>query len=193
SCARLQRGQAESAVVPADRRLDQDSGFGRYIWREYVRSSQHVGRRSRGHDSAVLKHHDGCRQPRDFWKRMRHIDDRHARLVSQAFDERQDLVLAAVVEGRKRLVHQQQARRREQGATDGNTLLFAARQAAGAAIQKLSDVEQVEYLVESDGALARRREPSSEQQILPHREMGEETPLLEYITDAPAVFRNEHS
>ena len=36
-----------------------------------------------------------------------------------------------------------------------------------------------------------RREPSAEQQVLPHREMGEETSLLEDVADAPAVFRNE--
>ena len=42
-------------------------------------------------------------------------------------------------------------------------------------------------------ALARRREPLPEQQVLPHREVREETPLLEYVADAPAVFRNEQS
>ena len=70
---------------------------------------------------------------------------------------------------------------------------MATPTAAGAAIQKWSDVEQVEHLVESDVALARRREPSPEQQVLPHREMGEEPPLLEDVADASAVFRNERS
>ena len=106
--------------------LDQRARLGG-VGRDQVRSSQHVGRRADGDDAAVLNSHDGGRQPRDLRKRMRHIDDRHLRFVSEPFDEGQDVVLARLVERRERLIHQQELRRSQQRAADRHALLLAPR------------------------------------------------------------------
>src|SRR5262249_59370507 len=57
----------------------------------------------------------------------------------------------------------------------------------------MRDAEQIEDLIETDMAFTLAGEPSAEQQILTHREVGEEASLLEHVADAPAVFRNEDS
>src|SRR5262245_5767688 len=57
----------------------------------------------------------------------------------------------------------------------------------------MRDAEQIEDLIETDIAFTLGGEPSAEQQILTHREVGEEASLLEHVADAPAVFRNEDS
>ncbi|MNL88004.1 hypothetical protein D3C87_2174620 [compost metagenome] len=56
---------------------------------------------------------------------MRDIDDRDPRLVPQPLDIGQDFGLARLVQRRQRLVHQQQARLGEQGASDGDALFLA--------------------------------------------------------------------
>ena len=56
----------------------------------------------------------------------------------------------------------------------------------------MGDAEKIEDLIEADMALAPGGEPSPEQEILPHREVGEETSLLEDVADAPAMLRNEY-
>src|SRR5262245_18785644 len=57
----------------------------------------------------------------------------------------------------------------------------------------MRDAEQIEDLIETDIAFTLGGEPSAEQQVLPHRKVGEEASLLEHVADAPAVFRNEDS
>src|SRR5499426_243596 len=123
---------------------------------------------------------------------MRHVDDRHLAFVAQPFDERKNVLLARVVERRQRLVHQEQARGGEQRTADGDALLLASRQRARAAIEEVSDAEEVEHLIEADVALAPGREPAAEQEILPHGQVRKQATFLEHVADAPAMSRNEY-
>ena len=81
---------------------------------------------------------------------MGDIEDRHAELVAQPLDQRQDLELARHVERGERLVHQEQARPRQERAADGDALALAARQRAGPAVEQTADAEHRDDLVEAD-------------------------------------------
>ncbi len=59
---------------------------------------------------AVRDQYDRTGQPRHLGDRMADIDDRHTRLVAQALDIREDLILTLGIERGQRLVHQQQPR-----------------------------------------------------------------------------------
>ena len=76
--------------------------------------------------------------------RMADVHDRNVELVAQALDVVEDLGLARHVERGQRLVHQQNARLREQRAADRDALLFAARQRPRLAPQQRAEAEQVD-------------------------------------------------
>ena len=57
---------------------------------------------------------------------MGYIHDRNGEFIAQPFDIVQDLGLARHVERGQRLIHEQNARLREQRAADGDTLFFPA-------------------------------------------------------------------
>ena len=125
--------------------------------------------------SPIGHQHDCRREPRDLGGGMADIDKRHPAVVAQTLEIRQDLVLAGIVERGQRLVHQQQARLRQQRAADRDALLFAARQPPRPAGEQRFDPEQFNDLVEPGLTWvgAARREPRSEQQVLAHRQMRE--------------------
>ena len=74
----------------------------------------------------MLQHHHAVGEAGDLLDGVRHIDDRNAKLVAQALDQRQDLEPPLHVEGGERLVHEQELRRGEQSAADRDPLLLAA-------------------------------------------------------------------
>ena len=67
-----------------------------------------------GHDSPTGEQHDVGREARDLVDVMSHVQHRDAEGLRQLLDVRQDLLLARHVEGRQRLVHEHEARAREQ-------------------------------------------------------------------------------
>ena len=109
---------------------------------------QDVEHRShRGHAALGQDHHGGG-EPRHLGDRMADIEDRHARAVAQALDVGQDLGAPLLVERGQRLVHQEQAWLREQGAADGDALLLAARQRVGPAFEEMADAQKLDHRAE---------------------------------------------
>ena len=79
-----------------------------------------------GEDAAGLHQHEMVRQALDFGHVVADIEDRERKAFMQSLQEGQDFVFRGAVEGRERLVHQQELRLREQSAADGDALAFAA-------------------------------------------------------------------
>jgi hypothetical protein len=65
-------------------------------------------------------------QPGDLVRRMADVDQRDVEFLAQAFQPGQEFLLAGMVERGQRLVHQQQARLREERPGDRHALLLAA-------------------------------------------------------------------
>ena len=80
----------------------------------------------------------------------------NGRSVAETFEIRQDLVLARIVEGRKRLIHEQQLGRGQQRPANGHALLLAAREKARTTAEQMSDTEQLDHLVKIAEALLQR-------------------------------------
>ena len=76
---------------------------------EGMTGRQFVERANRFDPAFGHQHHD-VRQPDDFGHGVADVDDRDGQLVAQAFDERQDLVLARLIECGQGFVQEQQAR-----------------------------------------------------------------------------------
>ena len=75
---------------------------------------------------------------------MADIDHRHVGLVAQAHEIGQDLALAGGVERGERLIEDEEARAHQQRAADRDALALAAGQLAGAAIEQMADIEQID-------------------------------------------------
>ena len=149
-----------------------------------------AGRSLRGHVS-VLQDDHGRGKPRDFRRRMADVKDRDVQLVAQSLEIGKDLRLARFVQRRQRFVRQDQARRGQQRPSDGNALLFAARQGAGPPLGQVADPEKLHHLVEwhARGRVPRCK-PGAIGKILTNRQMRKQTPLLENVSD-PAAMRHK--
>ncbi len=176
-----------------DRRLDQGAPLRGRLGGNELRTAEDLLRAADRGRLALAHHHDRGGEARDLGQRVRHVDDRNARLVAQPLDERQDLGLARVVERGERLVHQQQAGRGQERTPERDPLLLAAGERSGMAVEQAPDPEQVDHGGELHAALAARHEPAAEQQVLPHRQVREQPSFLEHVADAPAVPGHEHA
>src|ERR1700741_2982071 len=81
----------------------------------------------------------------------------------------------------------------EQGAADCYALFFSTRERAGASIQKVLDVEEIEHLFDRNRPLLAGREPLSVQKILSNREVRKKPSLLENVAKTPLVFGHEYA
>jgi hypothetical protein len=109
-----------------------------------VDARQGLGQRPVRHGAAAFHDDDVVGQARDFVGGMADVDQRDVQLVAQALQPGQEFLLAGMVERGQRLVHQQQARRREQGAGDRHALLLAAGKPVGQAVEQRAEAEQVD-------------------------------------------------
>src|SRR3712207_4160210 len=98
-------------------------------------------------------------------------NDGNAAVIAQPLDIWIDLCLARFIEGRERLVHQQELRIGKQRPSDRHALLFAARQGRGAPIEQVADAEKVHDVIEAGATLRPRREPTAEEQVLAYGEV----------------------
>ena len=121
---------------------------------------------------------------------MADVDDRQVQFVLQLLDERQDLFLARLVEGRQRLIHQQQPGIGEQGPAQGDALLLAAGERPGPALQQILDAEQTDHLIEADAAFGGGHPVEAVGQVVAHRQMGEQAAFLKDVAEAP-FFRRQ--
>src|SRR3954462_6420529 len=120
---------------------------------------------------------------------MAYVDDRDAYLVAQPLDVIEDFGFARSVERSERLIEQQHLRLRQQRAADRDALLLAARKRAGTAFEQVADPEQFDRRVKADHLILVPVEKVSIEQVVPHREVRQEPPFLEHITDASCMRR----
>ena len=123
------------------------------------------------------------------------IDDRHARLVAQPLDDRAGSRPCGCRRARRaaRPSAEGAARRAARGRSRRAASRRPKARAAGASSSWPMPSRSSDLRRDRRGARARGGEPAAEQQVLPHREMREEPPLLEDVADAAAVWRHEQS
>jgi len=124
---------------------------------------------------------------RDLVHAVGDVEHRDADLVAQPLQERQDLGLARIVERRERFVQQQEARVREQGAADRDTLLLASRQRARAALEQLAEAEQRHNVIEARCGGVLLAALAAVVDIRPHVHVREQARFLEHEADAAAL------
>jgi hypothetical protein len=129
-------------------------------------------------------------QARHLFDRVAHVDDGKADLVAQQLDVGEDLGFPRGVEGSERLVHQQDARAREERAADRDALPFSSREVRGAAVEELREVEELDHAAPVDVALARGGESLAVGKVSAYREMREEERVLEDESDAAFLGRH---
>jgi hypothetical protein len=187
--------QAVGLVVPLHPSLQRRAALVS-IERGQVEPSEHVRGRADGRYPAGLQHDDGRGEPRHFADGVRDVHDRHRRLVAQSLDVGQDLGLAGLVQGGQGLVHEEQAWMGQERPADRHPLLLPAGQPGRPALEEVADAEKRDHGVEV-APLARGPralaacEPAPEEQVLPHGEVREQTPLLEHVADPPPVLGHE--
>ena len=96
--------------------------------------------RPRGH------HDDARREEHRLGDRVRHEDDRRARLLPDAQELHVDPLAGHLVEGAERLVHEQQRRVERECACDRDALLHAARELPRAARLEAGQLDELEHL-----------------------------------------------
>ena len=107
-------------------------------------------------------------------------DQRH--LPRKLFQAPGDLLDHADPDALGRLVEHQEPRPAEHGAADRQHLALAARQGAGGLLQALGELgEEIEHVVH---ARAVGLADAAQQEVLAHRELGEDGMLLRHVADA---------
>ena len=100
----------------------------------------------------AVHHQDVIGQPRDLVRRVADIEHRNLKLIVQALQVRQDLLLALQIQRRQRLVHQQHARVDGQRPRDADTLALAAGERCRLAIQQMRNAKQLDRVLKAEMA-----------------------------------------
>ena len=129
-------------ILPRDPRRQHDTGLERAGVGAKVEAAEDVVDGAARHHAAAGEQHDRVGEARDLVDGVADVDDRQSRLVAEPLDVGQDLLLQSRVERRQRLVHQQQARVRQQRAADRDPLLLAAGKVGRATVEERADVEK---------------------------------------------------
>ena len=119
------------------------------------------------------------------------VEDRQREMIAQLFNERENFRLRPAVQRRKRLIHQQDPRLREQGAANADALTLSSGEIAWRTIQKRTDSQKVDDFVEVDRGSVMLLVGSAEQQVLSHGEVGKEARLLKHVAQRSLMRRNE--
>ena len=120
---------------------------------------------------------------------MGHVDDGRVEILVEPLDFGSHLHAQLGIEVGQRLVHQEDGRIADKGAAQRDTLLLAARQLSGLALEKVGDVEharRVAHLLVDFG----RRQPAHlqrEGEVLVNRLVGIERVVLEHHRDVPVL------
>ena len=139
------------------------------------------------HHPARFHHHDVIRQPGNLRGGMRDVDDRNRQGVAQPLEVRKDVLFAGKVQGRQRLVHQQQLRAGQQGPGNRDALAFTAGKARGHSGQVSLKTKPAHGMVEPDLPLAGGDAPVAELQVLANVQVGEQVGFLEHEGQRPLV------
>jgi hypothetical protein len=147
-------------------------------------------RRSAGDDAAGFQQNYARGKEQGFAQIVRDENDRLAKAVGQCAEFPLKLRTRDGVKRTERLVHQQYGRVGSEGTSDANALALAPRKFAREAMRKFAGVEadELEHFLDAGGDVGRipALQIGNEADVLGNREMGEETGLLNDVTDTPA-------
>ena len=124
---------------------------------------------------------------------MGDVEHRDACFLLDPLEERQDLLLQALVERGQRLVEQQQARRVQQRASEGDALTLAAGQQGRTPVQQWHDLQQFGDGLQLQMPCLRRNAVEAVQQVAADRQVREQLPVLEDQAEVPFPGRHEAS
>ena len=152
-----------------------------------VEAGHDLFERAGGGDLSLIHQHHGVGQADDLVDIVGHVDDGQAKLVAQVLDERHDLGAAPRIEAGQRLVHQQDARTREQRPPDGDALLLAARKPCRPPLQKRAQVQQGDNRRKVDPPIWGTRAPCAKLQVGTDAQVWEQPVLLKHIAKTPLL------
>src|SRR5213082_344932 len=115
---------------------------------------------------------------------------RDRELVTQRLEIGQDLLAARDVDRGERLIEQQQARLREQGAPESHALALASRELTRPAREQRRQSQERHDFIEADEPWCGARAPLAVAQVAADREVRKQPRVLEYVPDAPALHRH---
>ncbi len=149
--------------------------------------------RPRSDDAPAFHQHQAVGQRVHLVERVGDVEDRRLGRVAQPGEEGQDLAPPRHVERGERLVHQQQARAREQGAAQRHALPLARGQPGGAAREEVPEAEQRHHLLEAGAGRATRRAAEAVAEVGFDRQVREQPAVLEHHRAAPPLGRDERA
>src|SRR5690606_3040617 len=115
---------------------------------QYRVTVQQIADRTITDQGAVFHQQQMVRQLDDFIQRMTDVDHGDSQVLLQPLEVGHDLLFSLLIQGCKRLVHQQQCGTRKQRAGEGDPLSFTARQVGRVAQQQGRQVQQLHQLIE---------------------------------------------
>src|SRR5256885_13194942 len=156
---------------------------------ETGRSAEHFLHRPGLRDLAVDQRDHFVRQRKRLESVVRNVKDVDAELVPDASQIRKNPRLQLHVEIRERLIQQQQARRSEERASEGDALLLAARKLCDAAVNQRLDFEQFDDVVKREPLVSIR--PMPIEQVPAYGQVRKQRQVLRHVTYAAPPSRNE--
>ena len=150
-------------------------------------------RRADLRDAGLMHHHDDVGHGQGLGLVVRDVDDGGADGAMDALDLDLHLLAQLLVQRAERLIHQQQARPRNQRARHRHALLLAARELARIALRKMRELHQREHL--GDARMRRfarelRAHAQREADIVRHRHVRKQRVGLEHHADIALVRRH---
>ena len=114
---------------------------------------------------------------------MTDIDHRNIQILMQRLDIGQNLLLTVQIEGRQRLIHQQEPGADGQRAGDRHPLPLTAGELIGFSFEQVPDPQQFDGLLQRDFTPCSRQAFDAVFKVTPHGEMLKQTGLLENISE----------
>ena len=130
-------------------------------------------------------------EPCHLVRRVADVDDGQRQFAVQAFEIGQDFQLALQIERGQRLIHQQDLRRRQQGAGNRHALALAAGKFARRTVEQGGDAEQFGDLGQRKTPGCGRRPFLAEFHVAAYREVREQAGFLEDDAEGTLVRRHE--
>ncbi len=119
------------------------------------------------------------------------VQHRHLQLPVQSFEIGNDLRPARRVEGRERLVEQQETGAGEQRPADRDPLSLATGEVVRLPVEERPQAEPVDRLARLDPSVGRRQTAVTVLQVAPNRQVCEQARLLENVADRSPVWGDE--
>src|SRR5690606_18328927 len=141
-------------------------------------------------DPAVLHHGHAMGEGEGLLLVVRDEERRHALALEEVADALAHLLAQQRVEVRERLVEEEEAGARRDGAGERDALLLAAREGVGLPLLEPAEADEPQHLVGAGAAGLLRHPAQPEGDVLAHGEVREERVVLEHEPDAAPLRRH---